>query len=109
MQNLYYRSSLGLGDPVFWCHRSLCANHAAPTSSTHGLPLLASSHSRPLGMWVQGVQNHINGLCADLGKSLKKELQESAAVCLAQFKELCNQLADKKAQITAKTEMYQQA
>lgn len=60
-------------------------------------------------MLVQGVQNHINGLCAEMSKSLKKELQESAALCQAQFEELCNQLADKKAQITAKTEMYQQA
>lgn len=57
---------------------------------------------------MQGVQDHIDGLAAELGKSLKKELQESGALCQAQFAELCNQLADKKAQITAKTEMYQQ-
>lgn len=60
-------------------------------------------------MWVQGVRDHIDGLAAELSKSLKKELQESGALCQAQFAELCNQLADKKAQITAKTEMYQQA
>ena len=60
-------------------------------------------------MLVQGVQDHIDGLAAELNKLLKKELQESGALCQAQFAELCNQLADNKAQITAKTEMYQQA
>ena len=59
-------------------------------------------------LMLQGVQDHIDGLAAELGKSLKKELHESSAVCQAQFAELCKQLADKKAQITAKTEVYQQ-
>lgn len=63
------------------------------------LPLLLS--------FMQGVQDHIDGLTAELGKSLKKEMQETGAVCQAQFAELCNQLADKKAQIAAKTEAYQ--
>lgn len=58
---------------------------------------------------VQGVQDHIDGMAAELSKSLKKELQESGALCQAQFAELCNQLADKKAQITAKTKVYQKA
>lgn len=58
---------------------------------------------------MQGVQDHISGLAAELDKSLKKELQESGALCQAQFAELCSQLADKKAQVTAKTEIYQQA
>lgn len=56
---------------------------------------------------VQGVQDHIDGMAAELSKSLKKELQESGALCQAQFADLCNQLADRKAQITAKTEVYQ--
>ena len=60
-----------------------------------------------LALMLQGVQDHIDGLAAELSKSLKKELQESGAVCQAQFAELCKQLADKKAQITAKTEVYQ--
>ncbi len=56
---------------------------------------------------LQGVQDQVDALAADLSQSLKKELQESGALCQAQFADLCNQLADKKAQITAKTEMYQ--
>ena len=64
---------------------------------------------RPFEILVQGVQDHIDGLAAALGKSLKKELQESGTLCQAQFAELYNQLADRKAHITAKTEMYQQA
>ena len=58
---------------------------------------------------MQGVQDHINAMAAELSKSLRKELQESGALCQAQFAELCNQLADKKAQISAKTEAYQKA
>ena len=56
---------------------------------------------------MQGVQDQIDGLAASLNKALKKELQESAALCRGQFTELCSQLADRKAQIAAKTEQYQ--
>ena len=53
------------------------------------------------------MQDHIDALATELSKSLKKELQENGALCQAQFADLCNQLADKKAEITARTEMYQ--
>lgn len=53
------------------------------------------------------MQHHIDALAADLSKSLKKELHDSGTMCQAQFGDLCNQLADKKAQITTRTEMYQ--
>ena len=56
---------------------------------------------------MQGVQDQIDALAASLSKSLKKELQESDAICQAQVAELCSQLQDRKAQITAKTELYQ--
>ncbi|KAA6422484.1 MAG: hypothetical protein FRX49_07659 [Trebouxia sp. A1-2] len=56
---------------------------------------------------IQGVQDQIDALAADLKKSMKKELQDSGALCQAHFADLCNQLADKKAQITTKTETYQ--
>ena len=55
----------------------------------------------------QAVQHQIDALAADLSKTLKKELHDSGAMCQAQFGDLCNQLADKKAQITTSTEMYQ--
>jgi len=57
--------------------------------------------------YLQGVQDQVDALAADLKKSMKKELQDSGALCQAQFADLCNQLADKKAQITTKTETYQ--
>ena len=72
-----------------------------PTSPCH------QRHPSGLLGCVQGVQDHMDGMAAELSKSLKKELQESGALCQAQFAELCNQLADKKAQISAKTEVYQ--
>ena len=53
------------------------------------------------------MQDHIDALATELSKSLKKELQENGALCQAQFADLCNQLTDKKAEITARTEMYQ--
>ena len=56
---------------------------------------------------LQGVQDQIDGLTASVDKALKKEMQKSAALCQGQFTELCSQLADRKAQIAAKTEQYQ--
>ena len=53
------------------------------------------------------MQDHIDGLAAELGKSMKRELQECGALCQEQFAELCSQLAERKAQITAKTDAYQ--
>ena len=56
---------------------------------------------------MQDVQDHIDGMTAELSKNLKKDLQDSGLLCQAQFSELCNQLASRKAEITAKTEAYQ--
>lgn len=56
---------------------------------------------------MQEVQDRIDGMATELSKALKKDLQESGMLCQAQFSELCNQLASRKAEITAKTEAYQ--
>ena len=56
---------------------------------------------------VQEVQDRIDGMATELSKVMKKDLQESGLLCQAQFSELCNQLASRKAEITAKTEAYQ--
>lgn len=67
----------------------------------------SSTSSTGVVTYLQAVQDQIDALAADLKKSMKKELQESGALCQTQFADLCNQLADKKAQITSKTETYQ--
>ncbi len=67
----------------------------------------SSTSSTDIMTYLQGVQDQIDALAADLKNSMKKELQDSGALCQAQFADLCNQLADKKAQINTKTEMYQ--
>ena len=56
---------------------------------------------------AQEVQDRIDGMATELSKAMKKDLQESGLRCQAQFSELCNQLASRKAEITAKTEAYQ--
>ena len=56
---------------------------------------------------MQEVQDRIDGMATELSKAMKKDLQESGMLCQAQFSELCNQLASRKAEITAKTEAYQ--
>ncbi len=67
----------------------------------------SSTSSIDVMTYLQGVQDQIDALAADLKKCMKKEMQDSGAVCQAQFADLCTQLADKKAQITTKTETYQ--
>ena len=69
-----------------------------------GKPAVSSSSAT---FCVQEVQDRIDGMATELSKALKKDLQESGMLCQAQFSELCNQLASRKAEITAKTEAYQ--
>ncbi|DBA95844.1 hypothetical protein WJX77_010833 [Trebouxia sp. C0004] len=66
----------------------------------------ANARQKQAGI-IQGVQDQIDALAVDLKKCMKKDLHDSGALCQAQFADLCNQLADKKAQITTKTETYQ--
>lgn len=56
---------------------------------------------------LQDVQDRIDNMGTELSKALKKDLQESGMLCQAQYSELCSQLADRKAEITAKTAAYQ--